>query len=305
MSGNEIEGDDAAELADFLGSGEDLGSEDPFEVAEPASEEATEAAAEGQPEESAAVQGHGNGPPKTVPYKRLQQVVQERNQLRSKLAELGEAESKLRAELSGAQEFRSTFSQRYGKFRNPVAQLALDADFMSAMEELAKTDAEVSNFYQKVMKSMGQTPQQPQQPTTPTIEPAKDARLDRVVEQYAVFTIKSVLEPLRLQDRYQRMIQNHVLQHAKDLAALDAEGVKSLARQFISNSGFTVEEMRKATETPVKPTKPVTGSGRQGASPGAPASKAKQPEPKKFKNREEYLEHRASVVEDLISELMG
>lgn len=173
---------------------------------------------------------------------------------------------------------------------------------MSALEELAKSDAEVGSFYKKVMSSMGQTPKT----ETPAVEPqpAKDTRLDLVLEKYAAATIKDVLAPLKLQDRYQKMIQNHVLQNAKDLAALDAEGVKTLARAFIHNSGFTVEEMRQARETPVK-TKPVTGR-QNGAAGGAAGGAAKSgAKPPVAKNREEWLQNRARVVEDLISEIIG
>lgn len=176
---------------------------------------------------------------------------------------------------------------------------------MSALENLAQSDASVSDFYKKVMSSMGQTPKVETTAAEPQ-KPVKDTRLDLIVEKYATATIKDVLAPLKLHDRYQKLIQNHVLQHAKDLASLDAEGVKTLARQFITNSGFTVEEMRQVRETPVKSNRPVTGR-QNGAAPGVPAksgAKSAAAAPK-FKNREEYLNHRAGVVEDLISELIG
>lgn len=175
---------------------------------------------------------------------------------------------------------------------------------MSALEDLAKTDAEVSTFYKKVMSSMGSNPsiEQPQAAAQQQQQPAVDTRLDAVVHRHAELTIKEVLEPLCLQERYRKMVVNHVMQHAKDLAALDSNGVKSLARQFISDSGFTLEEMRKAQTTPVKPAKPRTAGIGGGASPAAkPAAKA---EPKKFKNREEYLTHRESVLDNIISDLL-
>jgi hypothetical protein len=300
---NISEGDDAAsaELDGLLGAVEDLGAPDPFEAVE--AEDPAEAPAEAGAPEAAegGDQAQRNGPPKQVPYKRLQQVVRQRNELQAQLAQLQEAESKLRNELSGAQGFREAFQQRYGKFRNPVAQLALDADFMSALEGLSKTDPDVGSFYKKVMSSMGQNPPQQEQQQQQQA-PAVDTRLDAVVHRHAELTIKDVLAPLTLQDRYQKMVVNHVMQNAKDLAALDSNAVKQLARQFIADSGFTIEEMRKAQTTPVKPTKPKTAGAGGGASPAAPKTPAKAIE--KPKSREDYLQRRENMLSDLITELM-
>lgn len=286
------------ELAELLGD-EDLGSADPFEDAE--AEDSAESAEAGAGTEAGEDPAH-SPTPKTVPYKRLKRVVEQRNAAEARAKELEAAESKLREELSGAKAFRETVAERYGRFRNPTAQLALDADFMSAMEELAQKDADVNAFYKKVLTYM-ETGSRSSAPAAREVEtaPVKDPRLEKVLERYAANTVRDVLAPLQLQPKYARLLENHVLQNAKDVSTLDAKGVKDLARQFIADSGFTLEEMRKAKDSPVTPAKPKTGRG--GAPAPAPAKKAAAAQPKEFKTRAEWLQHREGVVKDIIAEL--
>lgn len=300
--------DDAGEidLPSFFGDAE----ADPFDGAELEDEAASaDADAEGSAEAETASESGSGTPPKTVPYKRLQKVVAERNAARERLAELEAVESKLRNELSGHEAFRSAVAQRYGRFRNPTAQLALDSDFMSAMEAMAKTDPEVGKFYKKVMDHMGvETPANQSQQQSAS-EPAKDTRLDRIVERHARATIGEVLQPLKLQDKYVKLITNHVLQNASDPADIDAAIVKKFARSWMAESGFSLEEMRQAKAAAADP-KPKPPVGRQNAAaPGsrggkAPAKADKAPDLKTREGREAWLRERESRLDEIIAELM-
>lgn len=288
--------DTAEELPDFFGEEED--APDPFE-------EESEAEPEEEVEAAAAEEEESTGDskaPKTVPYRRLQKVVAERNDLRGQLGELKDTLKELQLTASQHTEFVTAISDRYGQYKNPIAQLGADADFMDAMETLAQKDAEIKGFYAKVTKYMadGTVPQkikaEPEKPAT------TDARVDKIIERDARRTVADVLAPLKLQDKFSKLITNHVVANAKDLAGLDAEAIKKLTKGFMTENGFELAEMRTPVKAADEKGKPKTG--RQGTAATVTTKKAPskgETEPK-FKTREEVLNHRAKALDDLIAE---
>ncbi len=288
---------DAASLPDFFG--EESAEEDPFAAAgEADSAEDGEAAAD-EPAES---EGAGaSEAPKTVPYKRLQKVITERNAERVRVSELEDAITQAKAELVEHKAFRDALTDRYARFKNPAVQLARDADFMSALEEMAKTDRDVHGFYRKVTEYM-ETGQKPE----PKAEEAKpDPRLVKMFEREAERTVVDTLRPLGLQDKYQKLIRSYVLSKT-DAADVTDTVVKKLTKEFMTEHGFRLADMKLAQPDPAPvQKKPPTASGR-GGSAGAPAAKPeKKADAAKFKTREDYLEHRRSVLDSLISDLSG
>jgi len=265
-------------------------ADDPFEAAED-----TDAGSDTTPEDSGAA-------PKTVPYKRLQKVVAERNAHRERLAALEEATEKSNLELVELKAFRDAMSERYKRFRNPAVQLAQDADFMSALEEMAKQDREIHGFYRKVVQFM-QTGESRPEPKTPEA-PKPDARIDKVLEREARRTVTETLAPLQLQPKFEKLIAGHVLQNAKDLAELSAAQIKKLTREFLTEHDFKLADVQVPKQKDdAAGDKPTTTRASGTPAPAARKTDTKAAEPAKFKSREEYLEHRRSILDNLIADL--
>lgn len=260
--------------------------EDPFQESDP-DLEVEDGTEDG---EGASDDDGGEGAPRSVPYARFKKLVAQRNQERTESA-------KLKGQLEVAQEFLDTLNGRYKRFKNPAAQLGLDADFMEALEAMAGKDPEAKTLYGKVMKFM-ETGAMPD--TTPT-EPKADPRLELILRKEAERTVTDVLAPLGLQTKYEKLIGQHVLQNAKDPTRLDAAEVKSLTRAFMSDMGFTLTDMRKAKVDGGEPSKPKTAHQKAVAT--RTSAKPKGEEPMKFKSREELLQHREKALSDLMAEL--
>lgn len=280
------DGDESLDLPAFFGGDDgDADELDPFEPdaddgdeEDPADDDGDEDAEEDDAPRAA--------PPKTVPYKRLQQVVAERNELREHVGEL-------KAVQTQHKEFLAGISARYGKYANPINVLGSDADFMDAMETLARTDPSIKDLYKKVTTSMAN-------PGAAAAAPAKDARLDRIMEREARRTAEDTLAPLKLAPKYQKLIVDHVITNGGEPADVTPEVVKKLTKAFLKDRGFTIDEMRAPA---VPAAKPKPNTGRQGAPSAATPRRAKPAaEAPKFKNREELLTHRQRVLDDLIAE---
>lgn len=234
--------------------------------------------------------------PKTVPYKRLQKVVAERNASRDRILELEETSEKSNLELVELKAFRDTMSDRYSRFRNPAAQLSQDADFMSALEELAKKDREIHDFYRKVVTFM-ETGERKSPAAAEA--PKADPRLDKILEREAKRSVAEVLEPLQLQPRFMKMISKHVLDGSKG-EELSTAQVKKLTREFLTENDYKLVDVQiKDATTKLKP------ATTRGPGAGAASQQRSEPtvDPAKFKNREEYLEHRRGVLDKLIADL--
>lgn len=229
---------------------------------------------------------------KSIPYKRFQKAIAQRNEERAKAKHLEE-------ELESHQEFLETLGARYKKFKKPAAQLAVDADFMEALERMAQTDQSVKTFYDKVTKFM-ESGVVEQQPTKS--EPKSDPRLDEILKWKAQQTVTDTLHPLGLEPKYTKLIQQHILANAKDPGALDADQVRDLTKSFMRETGFTLKDMKATKADPVEPKdKPKTTHQKSVAA--TTKSKLEPGEKKTFKNREELLRHRESLMSDLIAEL--
>lgn len=261
--------------------------EDPF-VASEASDDAPNSGAESKEA------------PKTVPYKRLQKVVAERNESRERLAELEAAAEKSNLELVELKAFRDALSDRYSRFRNPAAQLAQDADFMSALEEMAKQDREIHGFYRKVVQFM-ETGEKPKA-ASEKIEAKPDPRIEKMVEREARREIADTLEPLKLQPKYQKLITNYVMSNAKDMTDLDSTKVKKLTKEFLTEHEFKLADIQaKKPEGSAAKDKPNTGKPANSSPTRVEGDKPA--DPAKFKSREEYLDHRRGVLDKLIADL--
>lgn len=290
--------DTAEELPDFFGDTED--EVDPFEPeteSDGEEEVTTEAGADPEeevPEDTAKV-------PKTVPYRRLQKVVAERNDLRGQLTDLRDTLKGLQLTATKHEEFVSAISDRYGQYKNPIAQLGSDADFMDAVETLAQKDAEIKSFYAKVTKHMADGTVGAKIKAEPE-KPATDTRVDKIIERDARRTVADVLAPLKLQDKFTKLISNHVVANATDLAELNADAIKKLTKGFMTENGFELAEMRQPVKATEEKGKPKTS--RQGTAATTTVTKkaTKTAEEPKFKTREEVLKHRASTLDDLIAE---
>lgn len=276
------------ELDDLLEDTEDL---DPFDDSESDTElQEGEDDSEGADDAS---EDDGKAGEKSIPYKRFQKAIAQRNEERAKTKHLEE-------ELESHQEFLETLGSRYKKFKKPAAQLAVDADFMEALERMAQTDQSVKTFYEKVTKFM-ENPGSIQTETKSELKP--DPRLDEILKWKAQQTVTDTLHPLGLEPKYTKLIQQHVLANAKDPGALTADQVRDLTKGFMKDTGFTLKDMKvvKAESKDEPKDKPKTTHQKSVAT--TTKSKLESEEKKTFKNREELLRHRESIMSDLIAEL--
>lgn len=197
--------------------------------------------------------------PEKVPYKRLQKVVGQRNELRQQIGQLEKA-------LDANKQLVAVFHEKYGKFDNPAAIAKFDADFMEAIEALSKDNQGVARFAESIKDYLktGRVPNVSEEKQTFTspqnTTPKEDPKVAKLVERDARNTVEATLEAMDVKPAFRALIADHVVkQEDVDLTDLSKAQVVDLAKQFIKSKGFKAAEILQTTSK--KKGKPSTTSG--------------------------------------------
>lgn len=236
-------------------------------------------------------------------YNRFRQVIGQRNEGRKASAKDAATISALEKQVRGIQD-------KYGRFDNPDAVMAADADFMGALEQAVKVNPSLSQLADQV-KAFQQTgsinvaPQPGQLPApliTPpvvraTVEaPKQDPQVAQLIEQNARTTIGTALDGLNVKPAFQKLIADSIVANTKDnLAGIDRAGVVFAARAFIKDKGFTSAEVL-SKQAPKPKGKPATGQQAQAATSTPLSGETPEGErPEAPKTREQWLANRSKI----------
>lgn len=236
-------------------------------------------------------------------YKRFKQVIGQRNDGRKTIDALTKA-GEANKELAGV------FSEKYGSFDNPAAIARFDADFMSAVETLSKTDVNIAQFADTI-KNFQQTGRAPAVTTSttpaPVADPKPDVRVTKIIESNARRDVDAVLTDINVKSSFRKLIADHIVSGDADLTTLDRASVVKLAKGFIAEKGFTSKDVLEPVKDGAKKTtKPATSrqSGvatverRTQAKPDSDASSR----PDAPKTREEWIENRDTALREMFEE---
>lgn len=275
---------------------------DPFAIEEDEESEAFEEEDEEfsleEPEEEAAEETEeepSKGPPKTMPYKRFQKVVNERNELRTHVAEL-------EAVVDTFEQFNDVIKTKYSRFKNPAAVLTADANFMESLEAMAQKDPEVAKAAQKVKTYMESgkldTPTPQEKPAQ-----ARDTRVDLIVEKEARRSVEQVLSSANVTKPMKAIISDYVVGRAEDPASLSEKEIVKLTKAFMKEKGLKLSDVQGPKAEKAEAPKKVK-TGKETSATATPSkNKAGEGETKQFANREELLADRAKRLKDVLSKL--
>lgn len=229
--------------------------------------------------------------------KRISKLAQQRREAREEAAAAREKAARLEGTLAA-------YGERYSKWEkegiDPATQARWDADFMDAAEELSKNDPTLAAAMGKVKEYLdtGRKSTVSDKITTPTFtadptnkaakseadskETARDPAVEKLVRRGAEAEITSTLKELGVKDSFGKVLRNHIVNASGvDLTDLDRDTVVKLSRKFISENGFTEEDVLrqsakgKSDEKTSKGKKaPATTSGKAGKA--AEATKSKE-----------------------------
>ncbi len=239
-----------------------------------------------------------DGAPKGL-MKRLRRLVAQRNEVRQEL-------EALRQEVAANEPLLATLKEKYGRFENPAAQLKQDAEFMDAVEELAKSDSivrqAVSVINQYLKTGAKPVPEQRQQSNTSPAE----AKVQKLLERAARDTIEKTLSEKGVRPAFRRLIARSILSNDKvDLAELDERAVIRFAREFVRDAGFDPKDLlepRKADGSP----KPAPGTGRAATSePAAKKRAAASAADSKSERELNPVAKREKVLAEIVADVFG
>jgi hypothetical protein len=208
------------------------------------------------------------------------------------------------------------------RYKGREAQLEWDVDFVDAAEELAKNDPEVQSVAARILDRMkkGKTVQTDvnrdtvaaptAQTPASTPDPKQNELLvvtERVVNRDARRMLTETLEKAGVDERYVKIIANSAM---KDLsvaqrAELDSDKVLAFTKKYLKANELTASDVLKSATPAEKNAKPNTAPSQGKPAPSTKTNEkpaATKGEPK-FKNYEEYKEHRRAGIRQFASEL--
>lgn len=237
--------------------------------------------------------------PESIPYKRFQKVIGERNELREKM-------STIEARLDSIQELNAVVAEKYKDFRDPAGQAAWDADFVSALEQV-KDQPGIKEAVQAVIRYMdsGEMPDMSDN-TAPKAKAAREAtsapdpRVEKIIEREAINTINASL-PDNVRPAFKTVLTDYILGTRDDLDGLTKAQVLAATREFIEEKGFSRDDVYKGTKGKAAD-KPATTSGQTAAATAdKPAEAGEENAPPKAKDYNEWQKNREARLRNLFS----
>lgn len=237
---------------------------------------------------------------KTVPYKRLQKVIAERNAARDKL-------DTAQAALSKANALNAEVSKLYSQYERPADQLTWDVRFLEKWQELSSSgDARFQEIGQLVIDAMdGKKVPTVSDSTTSEPAPERDPAIAAIVERQANDTINQTLAAVKPQ--FQKLIASHIKASGTDLAALTSADVKRLANDWRRDNGFNAADLLQAPKAqdpdPPKPKPSSPNTSASGSAETRSGSSPAEEKPKAPRDSHEWRQQRDARLQERIRRL--
>lgn len=257
---------------------------------------------------------------KTVPLKRLNKVIAQRNDGRVTIAAQAETITELEGWKKDNEEFVRVARSQYSDKDDAAALLAFDIRFVNAFEKLSKTNPTVATAAQAVLafiktgkageeKTVSET--QKPEATEPS---ASDKLAERLLAKEARSTIDAALADVK--PSFVALVKNVILENAssEDLADLDESVVRRVASKFFKENNFAAADVlipKKVEADPKEepkgapkkrpPTAPVQSGGRAAAGTGAGKGGSEE-RPAAPKTLAEWRANRDRTLNDLFSQ---
>ena len=267
----------------------------------------------------------GDDKPKHVDIARFHKVLGERNDARrqaatvsEKLAAAAAARDALKDTAEGAKQMAAIYGERYAKREDGPGLLDFDSRFMEAFEEMTHTNQQAAQVAKQVKQILRETTKV----TTPASGDTKttlfdaekpapadkatataDPRVDALVAQAAIGTITGALAEVK--PAFQNVVVDHIrAEHGDKLASLSASAVRTIAREFFKDKGFSSEMVLvpASDDSPGKTKRSAPARTRAGAD---TSTRSKEPgggkdEPEKAKNLDDWRDARRGRVDALV-----
>jgi len=252
------------------------------EAEETEEENILDALTKDEPEEEDSKDGQ-----QSVPYKRFQKLISQRNELREAKKE---AEGKL-AELETATEL---FSEHYGQFEDPEGQFRLDSQFIKAMDTLYSKDNETIKQAAVIVQEFIKTGKIAGEKESAMPKATRNETDSAVARELWTDRIDSVLDGSPIKPELKTVIRKHAVREF-DGKSLTKTRAKEVITEYIKDNEWSAEFMTGKASKPATTAKPATASSaRRTDSPAKP-----QKETEKDSENLTAADMKAKMNEDL------
>lgn len=242
---------------------------------------------------------------------RFHKLTTERKAAMEEAAKLRDDVARLNAALAEAQPFREVVQKRYGKFKDPVAAVDQDAQWMDELEAIKHLPEAQKTIQMIEAKRKGETVVEPTRvrETKEEVAPVAvaETKADKVLRRLAGDLVNTTLSEAGVRGWARELVKEAILTDANvDLSELDADQAVLLARDFFEKRGMTAEDVLEPDASRAARPKPPAGRSTRAAAP-ASAERSK-PEEKPMEramstwNPENRAAKRRAVVESLAQE---
>ena len=249
-----------------------LGAEPAAE--EPAPDPATAAEGAAEPAEAEKPEGlFSDAPPEKrkggTLAARFQKLTTDRKNALEEAAKLRSDVDRLNAELADARPFRDVVQKRYGKFKDPVAAVDQDAQWMDDLESLKHLPEAQKTIQAIEAKRKGETIVEPtrvreEKPVAAPADSASETKADKVLKRLAGDLVNATLAEAGVRTWARDLVRNAILADpAVDLSELDADQAIAWSREFFEGRGMTAARVLEAVQD--KPRRPGTGRSSRSA----------------------------------------
>lgn len=254
------------------------GDEEPsaFDAADEAEEpEGLEAEAEAPAEEPEPDEKKGLPPGL---QKRLSQLARQKREARrdADRARNEAAEARARAESLGT--FESAVKEHYGRFKDPLRELAMDARRMDALEkfkDVPEVQRVIRMIESEVQKGAPMSHEQNRSEQAAPSAPAIPEPVAALLKQTATTRIEATLDKVGVRPAFRGIMRDHILAAGGDnAAAMDEATILGHAKSYVAKYGLSesdVVEKRQSSEAPKRP--PTGKSARASVPERAPESR--------------------------------
>lgn len=189
------------------------------------------------------------------------------------------------AELEALSPIAEAVRKRYeGRGDDPVAAMNWDSSFVDTFESLLQSDPDVQAVARKVAAKMtgqppqnngaanGGTPRTDPAPKPAPATPARDERVELLLQRQAQGDVEAQLRDLGIADRRVKGMASYIVRHATDPSRIGETEINAIGRRYVEENGFTREELLAAAAERTQTRRPPTAGGRGAPSAAAAAS---------------------------------
>jgi hypothetical protein len=289
---------------------DELEAESAFDAAEEGDGEAEEAPVEASEDAEAEPAAKSEMPPGLK--RRLAQMARQKRDARRDADKARLAADEAKAKLDAVTPFEAAVREHYGRFKDPLREMAMDAkrmDALESMKDVPEVQRVIALLERTIQKGnpVSQTPEKPQTPASPPAEAAIPAPVAALLRQTATDKIEAALGKVGVRPAFKGIMRDHVLAEAGDKAVgLSEAEILRHAKGYVEKYGLAESDVVEkpqapAAKRPATPKSDGMGFARQAAPKGkAAAAPAEKGAPKTLSAWEQgHATRRAALLESL------